>query len=56
LELELDELRKENRELKKSLGALMCKDLPVDLTLTPEDGVAKPSLLDIVTKIQRGRK
>jgi hypothetical protein len=56
LERELKDLRDENRQLKRSLGTLMSKDLPVDLTLTPEDGVFKPSLLEIIAKLERGHK
>jgi hypothetical protein len=56
LERELKDLRDENGQLKRSLGALMSKDLPIDLTLTPEDGVSKPSLLEIIAKLERGHK
>lgn len=50
---ELKELRKENRQLKKSLGALMCKDLPVNMDLTPEDGVSEPSLLELIDELRK---
>ena len=52
LERELHEFAKENRQLKKSLGAVLCKDLPVNMDLTPEDGVAEPSLMDLIAELR----
>lgn len=56
MERQLKELRDENRQLKKSLGALICKDDPVQMDLTPEDGVAEPSLIDLVGELKRTGK
>ncbi|MBI3822102.1 MAG: hypothetical protein HY289_05405 [Planctomycetes bacterium] len=56
LERELDELRKENRQLKRSLGALICKDDPINMNLVPEDGVSEPSLDQLIKKIERAGK
>jgi hypothetical protein len=51
LERELKELREENRMLKRSLAAMVFKDDPVNLDLKPEDGVAQPTLLEIVEEL-----
>jgi hypothetical protein len=56
LRAELHELKRENTALKKSLGALLCKDLPVNMDLTPEDGVAEPSLMDLIAELRRTGK
>ena len=56
LQRELKALRDENRQLKKSLDALMFKDLPVNLHLTPEDGVTEPSLTELIAQLERAGK
>ena len=56
LQKELNELRQENRYLKKSLGAILSKDVPKNMDFTPEDGVAKPSLLSLIAKLERTGK
>jgi ribosomal protein L34E len=53
LERELEELRKENRQLKRSLGALLCKDEPRNMDLKPEDGVFEPPLAELIAEIER---
>jgi len=56
LERELKALREENRQLKRSLGALMCKDLPINMDLAPEDGVNESSLTMIIAELERAGK
>jgi hypothetical protein len=53
LERELKKLREENRQLKKSLGVLMCKDDPVNMDLTPDDGRFEPPLSELIAALER---
>ena len=53
LENEVSRLRDENRRLRKSLGALICKDDPMNLDLTPADGVFDPPLTELIAEIER---
>ena len=56
LERELEELRKENRLLRKSLGAIMFKNDPKMMDLLPEHGVFEPSLADLIAELEQGGK
>jgi hypothetical protein len=56
LERELKELRDENRVLKRNLAALVFKDDPINLDLKPEDGIAEPSLIELVAALRRSGK
>jgi hypothetical protein len=56
LQRELNELRQENRQLKKSLGALMFKDDPVNMDLRPDDGVFEPSLTKLIAELEHSGK
>ena len=56
LEREVKELREENRMLKRDLAALAFKDDPINMDLKPEDGVARPSLVELVAKLAKNGK
>ena len=56
LQRELKALREENRRLKKSLATLLFKDDSANLDLTPEDGMAEPSLTELVAELARAGK
>jgi hypothetical protein len=53
LERELKQLREENRSLKWSLGALICKDDPKEMDLMPDDGISEPSLVQLMKELER---
>jgi hypothetical protein len=56
LQKEFKELRDENRVLKRHLAALVFKDEPKNLDLRPEDGIAEPSLIELVAELRRSGK
>jgi hypothetical protein len=56
LRAELQDLKRENKTLKKGLAALTFKDDPRNMDLTPEDGVTEPSLIDIIAQLGRAGK
>ena len=56
LQRELNELREENRCLKRSLSSLMFKDLPVNMDLKPDDGVTEPSLTALIARLEHAGK
>jgi hypothetical protein len=56
VERELKMLREENRQLKRTLGALICKDDPVNMDLVPEDGTASPTLAELIRDLERSGK
>jgi transposase-like protein len=53
LQKELKVLREENRQLRKSLCAVIFKDEPRNMDLKPEDGVFDPPLTELIAEIER---
>ena len=52
---EVLKLHEENRQLQRSVGALMCKDLPVNKRLKPSDAADEPPLSELIAELEAGR-
>jgi hypothetical protein len=52
LQGELTKLREENRSLRRSLGAVVCKDFPVHKRLTLADAANEPPLAELIAELE----
>jgi hypothetical protein len=54
LQKELKETRAENRQLKRSIGALMSEDIPINKKLMLSEAAKEPRLEDLITELENG--
>lgn len=50
---ELTKVRAENDQLKRSLGAVLCKNLPVNKRITPSDAAEEPPIAEVIAELER---
>jgi hypothetical protein len=53
LQEDLRNLREENTQLKRSLGALLCEDIPISKRML-EQSAKEPSLAELIAEFENG--
>jgi hypothetical protein len=52
LEKDVQELREQNRQLMRSLGALLCEDIPINKRVMLSQAAKGPSLIELIAELE----